>query len=206
MNKISRFIRLELITMNKICLQIAAITVIAGTSFFATAQEEVPAPNIEKGIAGEKAPEFIVEKWIQLPEGKEKLSIADYEGKALIMLFFQYTSAGSMEVAFPRLKELVDHYSGNDKVQFIAVQTAFSNLLDNTSQQLQPTADKFGLKIPFGHYTYTASYPGMGGLRGTYKSPHVPWFVVVGPDGEVKYNGTQISVEMSIENIDEMIK
>ena len=191
--------------MNKICLQIAAITLIAGTTYLAQAQDEAAA-DIEQGIAGQPAPEFIVENWIQLPAGKDSLSINDYKGKALILLFFQHTSKGSADVAFPRLQELVKHYSGNDKVAFIAVQTAFSSLLDNTAEKLQPTADKFGLKIPFGHYTYTASYPGMGGLRGTYKSPHVPWFVVIGPDGLVKYNGTQISVEMSIQNIDEMIK
>lgn len=196
--------------MNKHCLQIAAIATITGAFFFSKAQDAPADPNavpeIEKGIAGEKAPEFIVEKWIQLPDGKDKLTIADYKDKVLIMLFFQSTSKGSEEVAFPRLQELVKHYSGNDKVQFVAIQTAFSSLLDNTAAALQPTADKFSLKIPFGHYTYTASFPGMGGLRGTYKSPHVPWFVVVGPDGEVKYNGTQIDVKMSITNIDEMIK
>ncbi|MDF1814157.1 MAG: hypothetical protein P1V20_18270 [Verrucomicrobiales bacterium] len=195
--------------MNKLCLQIATLSVFFGMPFFVCAQEEAAAPAanpLEKGIAGEKAPELIVEEWIQLPDGKESLSIKDFEGKVLVMLFFQSTSKGSHDVAFPRLQELVKHYSGNDKVKFLAVQTAFSSLLDNTAQQLKPTADKFGLKIPFGHYTYTASYPGMGGLRGTYKSPHVPWFVVIGPDGEVKYNGTQISVEMSIVNIDEMIK
>jgi hypothetical protein len=206
MNKIPPLIRLNVIRMKKICLHIAIITAIAGMTYFSNAQDKPGEVDIEKGVAGEKAPELIVEKWVQLPEGKESLSIKDFEGKALIMLFFQSTSVGCDTVAFPRLKELVDHYSGNDKVKFLAIQTAFSNLLDNTAQQLKPKAEKFGLKIPFGHYTYTASYPGMGGLRGTYKSPHVPWFVVVGTDGEVKFNGTQISVEMSIENIDEMIK
>lgn len=199
--------------MNKLCLQFAAVTVIAGSTYFSNAQEKEEAPAvdpavqeaIEKGVAGEKAPELIVESWIQLPDGKESLSINDFKGKAVVMLFFQSTSVGCDQVAFPRLQDLVKHYKGNDKIKFIAIQTAFSSLLDNTAKSLQPTADKFGLKIPFGHYTYTASFPGMGGLRGTYKSPHVPWFIVIGPDGIVKYNGTQISVEMSIVNIDEMI-
>lgn len=190
--------------MKTICLTFGAIVLIAGALILPAQEAEVP--DLEKGIAGEKAPELIVEEWIQLPDGKESLSIKDFEGKVLIMLFFQSTSEGSMTVAFPRLKELADHYSGNDKVQFLAIQTAFSNLLENTAKKLQPTADQFGLKIPFGHYTYTPSYPGMGGLRGTYKSPHTPWFVVVGPDGTVQYNGTQISVEMSIKNIDDLIK
>lgn len=192
--------------MNKFCLLLATTAIIFGLPFSISAQEEEANP-LEKGIAGEQAPEFIVEEWIQLPDGKESLSINDFKGKVLVMLFFQSTSKGSIDVAFPRFQQLVQHYSGNDKVQFVAVQTAFSSLLDNTADKLKPTADKFGLNnVPFGHYTYTASYPGMGGLRGTYKSPHVPWFVVVGPEGEVKYNGTQISVEMSIVNIDEMIK
>jgi hypothetical protein len=194
--------------MNKLCLQLAVITLTLGNIYLSTAQDIVdPANmNLEKGVAGEPAPELQVEKWIQLPAGKETLKIADYKGKVLVMLFFQSTSEGSQTVAFPRLKELVAHYAGKDKVQFLAIQTAFSSLLDNTAEKLQPTADKFGLKIPFGHYTYTASFPGMGGLRGSYKSPHVPWFVVVGPDGLVKYNGTQVDVKMSVENIDEMIK
>lgn len=81
---------------------------------------------------------------------------------------------------------------------------AVNNILINTHDKLQKTADKFSLKkVPFGHYAVTGSFPGM---RLYYRVPHIPWFVVVGPDGKVKHNGVELSVEKSIENIDAMLK
>ena len=176
--------------------------VLLGTALTASAQNGEE-PKKTEGIEGKPAPEFVVEKWIQLPEGKKDLKIKDFEGKVLVLLFFQWNNQGAMDVAFPNLKKLSDQYNGNDKVKFAAIQLAFNNLIVNRPNKLQPTAEKFGLKFPFGHYTFTPSFPGMAG---TYRTPHTPWFVVVGPDGLVKYNGTQISVEHAIENIDDMLK
>lgn len=159
------------------------------------------------GIAGRSAPELKVEKWFQLPAGKEKLTMKDFEGKVLVMLFFQSTGQGNHEMAFPKLKQLADHYQGNDKVGIIAVQTAMTDLLDNTPDKCMEFAQQYGLSIPFGHYTCTNGYPGMATKRGTYRNSHIPWIVVVGPDRIVKYNGPpEISVEMSIANIDDMIQ
>lgn len=191
--------------MIRFCLILVASGLFFGTLMWSLAQDRPV--EMEQGISGEEAPELQVEEWHQLPEGKEKLTIKDYDGKVLIMLFWQSTSKGALDEAFPRLKKLVDHYGADhEKVKFLAVQTAFNNLLDNTPEKMAAMAEQFELGIPFGHWTYTASFPGMGGLRGTYKSPHTPWFVVIGPDRKVLYNGTLVSVDFAIENIDDLIK
>ncbi len=41
------------------------------------------------GIVGEAAPTWEIEKWFNLPEGKEKLEISDFRGKVLILFNFQ---------------------------------------------------------------------------------------------------------------------
>ena len=187
--------------MINICLRFvfSCLVLCSGVSLYAQDKKEEP-----QGIEGMKAAEFIVEKWIQLPAGSDGIKIKDYEDKVLVMLFFQFTSEGSQDVALPKFKKLVDHYGGNSQVQFVAIQLAVNNILDNTPDKMQKTSDKFGLKgVPFGHYAVTASFPGM---RYSYRVPHIPWFVVVGPDGVVKHNGVELSVEKSIENIDAMLK
>jgi len=48
------------------------------------------ADEVEKpqGIQGKEAPLLDVPTWIQVPEGKRKVEISDYEGKVVVMLFF----------------------------------------------------------------------------------------------------------------------
>ncbi len=162
-------------------------------------REEVLMADTKKGITGKEAPELTVEKWIQLPEGKESISIKDYEGKVLIMFFFQHWCKGCHMHGFPVLKKLVDHYASDDRVQFLAIQTTFEGITTNTVDKLEPTARQFDLEIPFGHYTKTVSFPG---IMGSYNSGGTPWFVVVGPDGKVEYNGFRLDGKMAISNID----
>ena len=48
-----------------------------------------PAPAQERGIVGQKAPEWNVSDWIQLPEGKEEIQLGDFKGKVVCLYFFQ---------------------------------------------------------------------------------------------------------------------
>ena len=176
-------------------------------------KEEVLLKDTKQGITKKVAPELKVEKWIQLPEGKKTISIKDYDKKILIMFFFQSWCKGCHKNGFPVLKKLVDHYKGNDKVQFLAIQTTFEGLTTNTPDKLEPTAKQFELThIPFGHYTKTASFPGIMGPynekaegKGGYNSGGTPWFVVVGPDRIVEYNGFRLDADMAIKSIDKIL-
>jgi len=53
------------------------------------AQDESKPGRPERGIVGQKAPEWEVSHWIQLPEGKKAVQIGDYKDKVLCLYFFQ---------------------------------------------------------------------------------------------------------------------
>lgn len=164
--------------------------------------------EVGEGIIDKKAPEFVVDKWFQLPAGKTKASIKDYEGKVLVLLFFQAAGKGN-DMALPKMKELFTHYKSNDKVKFLAIQTALDRQLNaNSPEEGLRVAKENGFTFPIGHYNWSPNFPGMVTPAGSYKNTHLPWFVVVSGDGIVKFNGVpfKIDVEFAIKEIDKMIK
>ncbi len=41
------------------------------------------------GIEGQEAPKWDIDKWFNLPEGKEKLEISDFRGRVLMLYNYQ---------------------------------------------------------------------------------------------------------------------
>ena len=126
----------------------------------------------QKGIEGEKAPPLGVTDWIQLPEGKDRLGIPDFKDKVLVMLLFQSTCEACQKREFPVLQQLVKEFEGNDDVAFLAIQTPFENFASNSELMLKPTAEKFELKIPFGHLAKTRD---LYSINVAYKTAGTPW-------------------------------
>lgn len=168
----------------------------------ALTSSHLSAQEPQKGIAGEKAPLLYVSTWHQLPEGKERIEITDFTDKIVVMLFFQHWCKASQERELPVLKNLVSKYEGNEGIVFLAIQTAFEGFLDNTPDKLAVTAEKFGLKIPFGHTIKAPEFPG---ISGTYKPGGTPWWVIVDRKGIVEYNGFILNEEEAIKNLDKML-
>ena len=162
----------------------------------------VTAQEPQKGIQGEKAPLINISTWYQLPEGKEKIEITDYPDKIVVMLFFQHWCKASQERELPVLKNLVERYQDNDGIVFLAIQTAFEGFTENTPDKLKVTADKFGLKIPFGHNIKAPEFPG---ISGTYKPGGTPWWVIIDRQGIVEYNGFILNEEEAIKGFDKML-
>lgn len=160
------------------------------------------AQTMQKGIEGQKAPLLNVSTWYQLPKGKEKIEITDYEGKIVVMLFFQHWCKASQERELPVLKKLVEKYRGNDEIVFLAIQTTFEGFLDNTPDKLKITAEKFDLEIPFGHTIKAPQFPG---INGSYKTGGTPWWVIVDREGKVEYNGFILNEEEAIKGFDKML-
>jgi len=166
----------------------------------------------QKGIEGEVAPPLHADNWINLPEGEAGLIVEQgipgidlkkYRGKVIVLKFFQSWCEACEKRSFPKLKKLVDHYQGNDQIQFISVQTVFEGLADNTASKLQPTAEKFGLEsIPFGH---SVKLPNIPNVNMDYKTGGTPWWVVINKDGIVEFNGHYIDLDKAIPNLDELI-
>lgn len=156
----------------------------------------------QKGIAGERAPDLNVTTWFQLPAGKEKVELSDYKDKVVAILFFQHWCKASQERELPVLKSLVEKYQGNDGIVFLAIQTAFEGFTENTPDKLPVTAEKFGLKIPFGH---TLKVPDFPGISGTYKPGGTPWWVIIDRQRMVEYNGFILNEEEAIKGFEKLI-
>lgn len=155
-----------------------------------------------KGIQGQKAPPLDVPTWIQVPEGKQKVEISDYEGKVVVMLFFQHWCEASQKRALPTLKHLVDKFGSNDGVAFLAVQTAFQGLADNTEDKIKIAAEEFDLAIPFGHTVKTPEFPT---VNGAYQTGGTPWWVIINKEGVVEYNGHYLNPEEAETGLAEML-
>ncbi|MAS92710.1 MAG: hypothetical protein CMO55_05880 [Verrucomicrobiales bacterium] len=178
-------------------LTLSLIITAVFSSFALHAQDEAP-----KGIEGKKAPELYVSKWIQLPEGKEKMDVTDFEDKVLVILFFQFTTEYAHEEALPTLKKLVDKYKGNEDIGFLAIQAVGASRMENTPDKLGVVAEKFELDIPIGHYVSVPEFPG---IVGTYKPGASPWWVIIDQEGVVEWNGTYLDADSATENLDKML-
>ena len=160
------------------------------------------AQELQKGIEGQKATLINISTWHQLPEGKKELELTDYQGKVIVMLFFQHWCKASQERELPVLKNLVERYKGNDEIVFLAIQTAFEGFLDNTPDKLRVTAKKFALDIPFGHNIKAQGFPG---ISGAYKPRGTPWWVIIDRKGIVEYNGSLLNEEEAVKGFEKLL-
>lgn len=151
------------------------------------------------GILNQAAPEWDVDSWFNLPEGKEKLSLADYKGKVVYLYFFQSWCPACLRSGFPTLKKLQDKYKGNKDVAFVAVQTVFEGHKTNTIETAKKIAKKFSLEIPFGQ---SGEKGKRSMIKKNYKAPGTPWSIIIGKDGKVKFNYFIIKPEEAKKIID----
>ncbi len=128
------------------------------------------------GIEGQPAPDWAVSHWHQLPDGAKSLTIDDYGGKVLYLYFFQSWCRGCHTSGFPRPKQLQQEFSQNKDVSFVAIQTTFEGHRENGPDQMQPTADRYDLKIPFGQSAGDAGTPE---IMQRYRTGGTPWVVIV---------------------------
>jgi len=151
-------------------------------------------------MIGKPAPPWVVSQWINLPDGKQTLDIADFKGKVLYLCFFQTTCPGSQSHALPTLKALTAHYAGNTSVAFVAVQTAFREFDANTPEKLSETAKRFGLKIPIGHEGAEGRPPQML-IR--HKARGTPWAVIVDRKGTIRHSRHFMPTDRAVAIIDQ---
>lgn len=181
---------------------IISLLTVATLAFAPLLHGQDEAPVLKDGIQGKKAPKLNVSTWIQLPGDKKFVEIDDYAGKTLILLFFQHECEASQKRALPTYKILSDKYDAEEEVAFLAVQTAFQKLTDNTASKLEVIAEKFKISTPIGHHTKTQAFPGINGdyivaedgsPQGGYEPRGTPWWVVITPEGEVEFNGSYLN-------------
>jgi len=156
-----------------------------------------------RGIKGQEAPTWGVTQWHQLPQGKEKLDVADFKGKVIYLYCFQSWCPGCHKSGFPTLKAVSSHYKDNDKVAFVTIQTVFEGANVNTFERgKKVVTDKFGLSIPFGQSGGEKRSP----LMRSYRTGGTPWTVIIDPEGKVVFNEFHIKSDAAIQLIDGLLK
>jgi thiol-disulfide isomerase/thioredoxin len=154
------------------------------------------------GILGRRAPEWSVDQWHNLPEGKSSLDVTDYRGKVLCVFNFQSVCPGCHRYGFPTLQKLVTHYKPNEEVAFVAVQTAFELFHRNNFAAAQKIVSEFDLDIPVGHSGARAD---PSELMDRYRTAGTPWFIIIDRDGIVRFNNFHLDADKGIETIDTLL-
>ncbi len=156
-------------------------------------------PSVSYGIEGEQAPEFGVQTWINAPDDRLRVELADYTGRCVYLYCFQSWCPGCHSHGFPTLLRLMDTFANEPKLSFVAVQTVFEGFEANTVDAAADVADKYDLAIPIGH----DAGPNNSGsiLMPRYRTGGTPWTILIDATGKVRFNAFQADPEMLAEGI-----
>ena len=176
-------------------LLLLAIIALLGTQS-GTAQSRV------RGIMGQKAPAWTVEAWFNLPEGVERIDVADFEGKVVYLFGFQSWCPGCHSHGFPTLKKVMEKYKNSEDVVFVAVQTTFEGFSTNTWEAALKTVEEFDLDIPVAH---DGSNGKRSRLMQAYRTGGTPWSVVIDRNGVVRFNDFHITPDKAGALIDRLL-
>jgi len=155
------------------------------------------------GIAGQEAPAWGVTEWLNLPEGRERLDVGDFENKVIYLYGFQAWCPGCHRHGFPALKKIIGRYGDDPGVAIVAVQTTFEGFASNGLDDARRVADRYELSIPIGQ-SGTRDEPSQ--LMARYRTGGTPWTIVIDREGVVRFNDFHIKPEAAFELIDRLKK
>lgn len=142
------------------------------------------------GIAGQQAPPWKVSQWHQLPTGAVTLNVEDFRDKVIYLYFFQSWCPGCHQSGFPTLKAMTEQFADADDVAFAVIQTTFEGHEENDASKLKPTADRYGLTIPFGQSEGNTGTPD---IMRQYRTGGTPWVVIIDKEGKVVFNDFHVA-------------
>jgi acetyl esterase/lipase len=103
------------------------------------------------GILGTRAPAWNIQKWFNVPAGKQAAELADYADNVVYLYCFQSWCPGCHSSGFPSMLAAMDMFRDARDVSFVTVQTVFEGFEANSAAKAQETADRYKLTIPVGH-------------------------------------------------------
>jgi hypothetical protein len=157
---------------------------------------------VEAGIAGLPAPPLENVRWID-ENGDEHspLTLAELGENFRILFFFQDWCPGCHAHGFPTFVTLSEKLRGRG-IGLAAIQTVFEGSDVNTFDRLRDNQRRYGLHVPFGHaVAESGSANAAPAIMEAYRSGGTPWFVVIGPDGRVLYDGFRLDAESLVETL-----
>jgi thiol-disulfide isomerase/thioredoxin len=157
----------------------------------------------DRGIVGKPAPEWGVDRWLNLPEGKTTIDVSDYRNKVLYLYCFQSWCPGCHQRGFPTLQKMIRQFRENDDVAFVAVQTVFEGFSSNTFDRAREIAKQYSLEIPIGQ---SGEQDRPSELMGRYRTGGTPWVIIVDRGGVVRFNDFHIGVPQATQMIGQLLQ
>lgn len=158
----------------------------------------------QPGVGSLRAPDWDVESWHRLGDGKASLDVSDFAGRVIYLFCFQSWCPGCHSVGFPALRSAVDRAAGDPRIAFVAVQTVFEGFEKNTLDAALATVDKFKLDVPVGH-TVSSVPHAVPKLMASYRTGGTPWTVVIGPDRVIRIEGFHPEADRTAEIIERLL-
>jgi thiol-disulfide isomerase/thioredoxin len=151
------------------------------------------------GIQGDRAPEWGVETWFNLPDDKQRLDLKNFTNTVIYLYCFQSWCPGCHSHGFPTLLNVMEQFRESSGVAFVAIQTVFEGFEVNTAERARETAEKYQLTIPVGHD------PGPNGrlslIMQRYRTGGTPWTIVIDSVGTVSYNDFHVEANEMTDRI-----
>ena len=97
-------------------------------------------------------------------------------------------------------------FKGNEKVQFMAIQTVFEGFQINTQNKVRKNQLKYNLKIPMAHAAGNPNTQRIPEIMQKYRSGGTPWKVIIDPSGKVVYNNFHIDVDQAVSLIKALLR
>ena len=158
------------------------------------------------GILGQQAPDWQIHSWIDENGNDTQVKLADYKAKVIYLLCFQSWCPGCHSIGFPTLTKVMDHFKGNNDVEFVSIQTVFEGFGTNTKGKLRDTQLRYDLEIPMGHDPGNKQTYNRSSILYNYRTGGTPWVVIIDQQGKVVYNDYHIKPGKAIELIGRLVK
>ena len=160
--------------------------------------ESLYAQSRDYGIRGQLAPELKVPYWIGADGEPTAYSLAEQEGKWIVLKYFQSWCPGCHKHGFPTLKKIVDAFGDHPQVSIASVQTVFEGFYTNTQNKVRKIQLDYGLTIPMGHDEGNPDGDHRPTTMKEYRTGGTPWIVIVGPNRQVLFNHFSLDADKFI--------
>lgn len=155
------------------------------------------------GILDRPAPAWHVEKWHNLPPGKQALDIGDYKDKVLYLYCFQSWCPGCHKHGFPTLQKMLATFEDNDDIVFVAIQTVFEGFSINTFRRAEEVGRRYDLDIPIGQ---SGENQNRSQVMSDYRTGGTPWTIIIDRNGIVRYNDFHIEASYATRLINSLLE
>jgi thiol-disulfide isomerase/thioredoxin len=154
-----------------------------------------------RGIEGYKAPELVMDYWIDGDGKPGQFSVLESRSKWVFLKCFQNWCPGCHSSGFPTLKAFSDKFIGHPKVAIAGIQTVFEGFTSNTQAAVRELQLRYELPISMGHDPGDSETHKVPSTMRNYRTGGTPWLILINPEGVVVYNGFHVDTRKLIDYV-----